>query len=54
METRVQKQTTCTLRLQNLAELLELPLAEIKQQGESKLQHPEPLDWGKLLQAKLH
>jgi hypothetical protein len=34
--------------------MLEPHLAEIKQKGESKLQHPEPLAHGKLLHATLH
>jgi hypothetical protein len=31
--------------------MLKLHLAEIKQQGESKLPHPEPLACGELLHA---
>jgi hypothetical protein len=36
------------------SETLEPHLAEIKQQGESKLQHPESLACGKLLHTTLH
>jgi hypothetical protein len=54
MATRVQKQTAWTLWNKNLAETLEPYLAEIKQQGESKLQHPEPLARRKLLHPMLH
>jgi hypothetical protein len=39
---------------QNLDEMLEPHLAEIKHQKESKLQHPEPLACTKLLHATLH
>jgi hypothetical protein len=38
----------------NLAETLEPHLAKIKQKGESKLQHCEPLAHGKFLHATLH
>jgi hypothetical protein len=54
MATRVQKQTAWALWLQNIAETLEPHLAEIKHQGESKLQHPELLAHGKFLHATLH
>jgi hypothetical protein len=54
MVTRVQKQTAWAPWLQNLAETLEPHLAEIKHQGESKLRHPEPLAYTKLLHAMLH
>jgi hypothetical protein len=48
MATKAQKQTVWATWLQNLAETLESHLVEIKHQGESKLQHPEPLALGKL------
>jgi hypothetical protein len=54
MTARAQKQTAWAPWLQNLAEMLEPHLAEIKQQGESKLRHPERLAHGKLLHAMLH
>jgi hypothetical protein len=54
MATMAQKQTVWALRLQNLTETLEPLLEEIKQQGESKLQHPEPLACGKLLHTTSH
>jgi hypothetical protein len=54
MATRVQKQTAGAQWLQNLAETLEPHLAKIKQQGESKLRHLEPLAHGKLLYSTLH
>jgi hypothetical protein len=53
MATRVQKQTVWALWIKNLAEMLE-PHLEIKHQGESKLWHPEPLAYRKLLHAMLH
>jgi hypothetical protein len=34
--------------------MLESHLAEIKQQEESKLRHPEPITHGKLLHVMLH
>jgi hypothetical protein len=54
MATRVQKQKLWAPRLQKLTEILEPHVAEIKQQGESKLWHPEPLARGKLLHTMLH
>jgi hypothetical protein len=54
MATRVQKQTAWVPWIKNLAETLEPHLMEIKHKGESKLQHPEPLDNRKLLHAMLH
>jgi hypothetical protein len=54
MVTKAQKQTVWAPRLQNLTEMLKPHVAEIKQQGESKLQHPEPLACGKLLHATLN
>jgi hypothetical protein len=50
----VQKQTAWAQWVQNLPEMLEPHLVEIKQQGESKLGHPEPLAHGKLLHTTLH
>jgi hypothetical protein len=54
MAARAQKQTVWALWLQNLTETLEPHMVEIKQQGESKLRHPEPLACGKHLHAMLH
>jgi hypothetical protein len=54
MVTREQKQTVWARWIKKLAETLKPHLAEIKHQGESKLQHPEPLDHRKLLYAMLH
>jgi hypothetical protein len=52
--TRVQTQTVWAPWLQNLADMLEPHLAEIKQQGESKLRHSALLTPGKLLHTMLH
>jgi hypothetical protein len=54
MATRAKKQTAWALRLQNLPEMLEPHLAEIKLQRESKLGHPEPVAHGNLLHDTLH
>jgi hypothetical protein len=54
MVTRVQKQTAWALWLQNLTEMLEPHLVEIKHQWESKLWHPDSLALGKLFHAMLH
>jgi hypothetical protein len=40
--------------MRDLAEMLETHLADIKNQGELKFQHPEPLDCGRLLHATIH
>jgi hypothetical protein len=37
-----------------LAEMLETLLAEVKHQGELKLQHPEPLAHGRCLQTMIY
>jgi hypothetical protein len=39
---------------QGLAEMLKTHLAEVKQKGELKLQHPEPLTCGRLFHAMIH
>jgi hypothetical protein len=54
MTTRVQKHTAWAPWIKNLAEMLEPHLAEIKHQGESKSQHPEPLAHTKLLHTTLY
>jgi hypothetical protein len=54
MATRMQKQTVWAPWIKNLAETLEPHLVEIKQQGESKLRHAEPLSHRKLHHAMLH
>jgi hypothetical protein len=48
MATGTQMQTAWALGIRDLAETLETHLAEVKHQGEMKLQHPEPLASGKL------
>jgi hypothetical protein len=48
MANRVQKKTALDSCLKNLAEMLEPHLVEIKHQGQSKHQHPEPLDHRRL------
>jgi hypothetical protein len=54
MVTRTEKQAVWALQIKNIAKMLEVHVAEIKNQEESKLQHPEPLASGKLLYATLH
>jgi hypothetical protein len=45
MVTGTQTQTVWAPWIRDLAEMLETCLAEVKHQGELKLQHPELLDW---------
>jgi hypothetical protein len=42
------------LGIKDFAEMLETHLAEVKHQGELKLQHPEPLAHRMLLHVTIH
>jgi hypothetical protein len=53
MVTGTQMQTVWAPWIRDLAETLETHLAEVKHQGELKLQHPEPLDCGRLLHVTI-
>jgi hypothetical protein len=44
--------TDAALGIRGLAEMLEIHLAEVKHQGELKLQHPELPAHGRVLQTK--
>jgi hypothetical protein len=54
MVTGIQTQTTWALWIGDLAEMLQTHLAEVKHQGELKLQHPELLACGRLLHTTIH
>jgi hypothetical protein len=54
MATGTQPQTVWAPQIRDFAKMQETHLAEVKQQGEPKLQHSEPLAHGRLLHTMIY